>query len=223
MWIFWPDFWVEFWKVNFGRWISRRWIFEGASFPAKNRTKELDPRIRVRNSGVQNSFPRIRAQIRVPEAQNPLCRNLSLTETWLRFLYLHASENRTRNRTKIVRVHSAYVPWDLVSAPFCAFWAYLTTSKKSTVIFEIIIFLIQKHLKFVPDSLQHWICSLGVSDTPPSVREKKARLWEARKEAFFRRFQPSGSHPQAIFNLGVPLRWGTLQCKSTFWAQNFQF
>ena len=78
MWIFWPDFWVEFWTVNFGRWISRRWIFQGASFPGKNRTKKFDPRIRVRNSGVQYSFSRIRAQIRVSEVQNPLCKNLSL-------------------------------------------------------------------------------------------------------------------------------------------------
>ena len=77
MWIFWPDFWVEFWKVNFGRWISRRWIFQGASFPGKNRTKKFDPRIWVRNSGVQNSFSRIRAQIRVSEVQNP---RLSLRE-----------------------------------------------------------------------------------------------------------------------------------------------
>ena len=83
MWIFWPDFWVEFWKVNFGRWISQRWIFQGASFPGKNRTKKFDPRIRVRNSGVQNSFSRIRAQIRVSEVQNPLCRDLSLIE-WRR-------------------------------------------------------------------------------------------------------------------------------------------
>ena len=52
--------------------------FSGASFPGKNRTKKFDPRIRVRNSGVQNSFSRIRAQIRVSEVQNPLCRNLSL-------------------------------------------------------------------------------------------------------------------------------------------------
>ena len=56
MWIFWPDFWVEFWKVNFGRWISREWIFPGASFAAENRVKKFDPRIRVQNSGVQNSF-----------------------------------------------------------------------------------------------------------------------------------------------------------------------
>ena len=31
------------------------------------------------NSGVQNSFRRIRPQIRVLEAQSPLCGNLSLT------------------------------------------------------------------------------------------------------------------------------------------------
>ena len=63
----------EFWEVNFST-VN----FSGASFPGKNRTKKFDPRIRVRNSGVQNSFSRIRAQIRVSEVQNPLCRNSSL-------------------------------------------------------------------------------------------------------------------------------------------------
>ena len=79
MWIFWSDFWVEFWEVSFGRWVSRAWIFQGASFAGKNRVKKFEPRIRVQNSGVQNSFHRIRAWIRVPEARNPLCRLLSLT------------------------------------------------------------------------------------------------------------------------------------------------
>ena len=39
LWILWPDFWVEFWKVNFGRRVSQRWIFQGASFAGKNRSK----------------------------------------------------------------------------------------------------------------------------------------------------------------------------------------
>ena len=66
----------EFWEVNFST-VN----FSGASFPGKNRTKKFDPRIRVRNSGVQNSFSRIRVQIRVSEVQNPLCRNLSLNKS----------------------------------------------------------------------------------------------------------------------------------------------
>ena len=61
---FWPDFWVEFWKVNFG-----------GSLAEKTRIKKFDPRIRVQNLGVQNSFRRARLQIR---NLNPLCRNLSL-------------------------------------------------------------------------------------------------------------------------------------------------
>ena len=55
-------------------------IFQGASFAGKNRVKNFDPRIRVQNSGTQNSIPRIRPQVRVSEVQNPLCRHLSLTE-----------------------------------------------------------------------------------------------------------------------------------------------
>ena len=51
----------------------------GALLLEKNRVKKFDPRIRIRNSGVQNSSRRIRPQIRVLEVQNPLCRNLSLT------------------------------------------------------------------------------------------------------------------------------------------------
>ena len=78
MWIFQPEFWGEFCDLNFRKWISRGWIFQGASFAGKQSVKKFDPRIRVQNSGVQNSFPRIRPQIRVPEAQNPLCRPLSL-------------------------------------------------------------------------------------------------------------------------------------------------
>ena len=44
---FWPDFWVEFRKVNFGRWISRGWIFLGASLASKTRIKKFDPRVRA--------------------------------------------------------------------------------------------------------------------------------------------------------------------------------
>ena len=39
-----PDFWVEFWKVNFGRWISRRWIFLGASFADKKKDEKNPPK-----------------------------------------------------------------------------------------------------------------------------------------------------------------------------------
>ena len=65
--------------VNFWRWISWGWIFEGALFIGKHRTKKFDPRIRPQNSGLKNSHPRIRPQIRVHEVQNPLCGNLPLT------------------------------------------------------------------------------------------------------------------------------------------------
>ena len=49
---FWPDFWVEFGEVNFGSWISRGWIFQGASLllekqDQKNRPKEFGSKIRV--------------------------------------------------------------------------------------------------------------------------------------------------------------------------------
>ena len=51
MWIFRPDFWAEFWKVNFGRWISRRWIFQGGSLlektESKNSTQEFGSKIRA--------------------------------------------------------------------------------------------------------------------------------------------------------------------------------
>ena len=63
---------------DFGRWISWGWIFEGALFIGKHRTKKFDPRIRPQNSGLKNSHPRIRPQIRVHEVQNPLCGNLPL-------------------------------------------------------------------------------------------------------------------------------------------------
>ena len=38
-----PEFWREFFDVNFGRWISRGWIFEGAPFIGKHRTKNSTP------------------------------------------------------------------------------------------------------------------------------------------------------------------------------------
>ena len=53
-------------------------FFKGPLLLEKNRVKKFDPKIRVQNSGVKNSFHRIRAKIRVPEAQNPLCRLFSL-------------------------------------------------------------------------------------------------------------------------------------------------
>ena len=43
-------------------------------------SQKFDPRIRIKNSGIQESFPRIRPQIQVPEVQNPLCRLLSLRD-----------------------------------------------------------------------------------------------------------------------------------------------
>ena len=46
----------------------------GASFAGGKQDVKFDPRIRV-----QNSPPRIRPLIQVPEVQNPLCRYLSLT------------------------------------------------------------------------------------------------------------------------------------------------
>ena len=77
MWIVFPDFWAEFWKVNFERWISWGWIFLGVSFAGKKQDQNIWPK----NSDpkFENSFPRIRPQIRVLEVRNPLCRNLSLT------------------------------------------------------------------------------------------------------------------------------------------------
>ena len=52
MWIFLPDFRVEFWKVNFERWISWGWIFLGASFllekiGSNNSTQEFGSKIRA--------------------------------------------------------------------------------------------------------------------------------------------------------------------------------
>ena len=82
MWIFQPEFWGEFLDVNFGRWISWGWIFEGGSFIGKHRAKKFDPRIRPQNSGLKNLHPRMRPQIRVHEVQNPLCGNLPLIRLW---------------------------------------------------------------------------------------------------------------------------------------------
>ena len=66
-------FWCEFWAVNF-----LRVNFWGGSFYGKHRAKKFDPRIRPQNSGLKNSHPRIRPQIRVREVQTPLCGNLPL-------------------------------------------------------------------------------------------------------------------------------------------------
>ena len=53
-----------------------------ASFAEKEEKKQRKKKIKIprktKNSGVQNSFPKIRPQIRVLEVQNPLRRNLSL-------------------------------------------------------------------------------------------------------------------------------------------------
>ena len=46
-----PDFWVEFWKVSFERWIFWVWIFQGASLAvktgSKNSTQEFGSKIRA--------------------------------------------------------------------------------------------------------------------------------------------------------------------------------
>ena len=52
----------------------------GLSGWKKSRIKKIDPQIRVQNSGVQDSLPRIRPRIRVRRCKIPPCRNLSLTE-----------------------------------------------------------------------------------------------------------------------------------------------
>ena len=48
---FFLDLWVEFWKVNFGRWIPWGWIFQGASVAGKtglkNSTQEFGSKIRA--------------------------------------------------------------------------------------------------------------------------------------------------------------------------------
>ena len=50
MWIFQPEFWGEFFDVNFGRWISRGWILRGLllleNTGQKNPTPEFGPQIR---------------------------------------------------------------------------------------------------------------------------------------------------------------------------------
>ena len=69
-----PDSGVNFLAVNF---LGVN--FRGALFIGKHRTKKFDPRIRPQNSGLKNSHPRIRPQIRVHEVQNPLRGNLPLT------------------------------------------------------------------------------------------------------------------------------------------------
>ena len=71
----------EFWGVNFSK-VN----FSGGLFCFKNTRKKFDTRIRVQNSGVQNSCPTIRPLIRVPEAQNPLRRLSSLIHC-IKFYY----------------------------------------------------------------------------------------------------------------------------------------
>ena len=58
MWIFWPDFWVEFWKVNFERWISWGWTFLGASLCWKKQAQKVRPR----NSGPKFGRPKYVSQ-----------------------------------------------------------------------------------------------------------------------------------------------------------------
>ena len=54
-----PDFWVEVWKVNLGRWISPGWLFLEASFAGKKNTQS--------NFWPKNSGPKIRRLISHPE------------------------------------------------------------------------------------------------------------------------------------------------------------
>ena len=75
MWIFQPEFWGEFFDVNFGRWISWAWIFEGALFlleniGPKNSTPEFGPKIRgskirIPEFGVEFGFTRCK----IPSAE----------------------------------------------------------------------------------------------------------------------------------------------------------
>ena len=60
MWIFQPEFWGQFFDVNFGRWISRGCIFQGASFAgkkteSKNSTREFGPKFGSPKFVSQNS------------------------------------------------------------------------------------------------------------------------------------------------------------------------
>ena len=71
--------------LNFGRTILRAEFLEGELFRGplllEKRIKNFDPRMRVQNPGVQNSFSRIQPQLQVLEVQTPLCVNLSLKES----------------------------------------------------------------------------------------------------------------------------------------------
>ena len=74
-------------NMNFSMWILV-WslggeFLEGALFIGKHRTNKFDPRIQPQNSGLKNSHPRIRPQIRVHEVQNPSAETCPLTEAWL--------------------------------------------------------------------------------------------------------------------------------------------
>ena len=69
-------------RLNFGRWILGSESLEGEFFRGPlSLDKRESKKSGVQNSGVQNLFPRIRPWIRVPAAQNPLCRLLSLRES----------------------------------------------------------------------------------------------------------------------------------------------
>ena len=64
MWIFWPDFWVEFWKVNSGKWVwGSRANFLGASFAGKK-----DQKIRAKNSGPKIGRPKFVSQNSAPNS-----------------------------------------------------------------------------------------------------------------------------------------------------------
>ena len=69
-----PDFWVEFWKVIFGRWISWGWIFLGAAFAgkpeSKNSTWEFGSKIRASKI----CFPEFGPKFGFRRRKNPLCR-----------------------------------------------------------------------------------------------------------------------------------------------------
>ena len=60
--------------------------------------KKFDPRIRPQNSGLKNSHPRIRPQIRVHEVQNPLRGNLPLIFE----IRVEIEKSRLPSQTKIL-------------------------------------------------------------------------------------------------------------------------
>ena len=62
------DFWVEFWKVNFGRWISWGWIFGGLFC-----WKKQDEKIRPKNLGPNFGRPKFVSQNSAPKKRFRRC------------------------------------------------------------------------------------------------------------------------------------------------------